>query len=76
MDLNISIGNKGERDSENKIKDTCDYWLNSESEEKNERLKTSCFQAQLPGSKMMPLTETGKTEIGVLGREVMNLILD
>lgn len=76
MDLNISSGNKGERESENKMKDTCAYWLNLESGERNERLKASCFQAQSPGIKMAPLTETGKTEIAVLGREVMNLILD
>lgn len=37
---------------------------------------TSHFQAQLPGRKMVPLTDIGKIEICVLGREVMNLILD
>lgn len=47
-----------------------------ESRQRNERLITSCFQAQLPGRKMVPLTEIGKREIGVLGREVMSLILD
>ena len=38
-----------------------------ESREQSGRLMTPYFQAQLPGRKMVPLTETGKTAIHVFG---------